>query len=224
MLLRQRTELPIIFTTRCTKENGRFPMDDPQLYYKYLSRAIKWGCEYIDLELWLPKEIRRQLFHQRGNSKILSAYHDFSANFRWPSAQAQLVFEESRKYSDIFKMITVISSISEYYELEYFRSQIKANFPKVPLSAVNMGELGQLSRALNTVFSPITHPLLPFEAAPGHLSCAQINSALNTMGQIPKKTIYAIGNSKSNPQSSFFEKEIQRAGAPYFLLSPSSGI
>ena len=48
MVLRQRTELPIIFTTRCTNENGRFPMDDPLLFYQYLRKAIQWGCEYID--------------------------------------------------------------------------------------------------------------------------------------------------------------------------------
>ena len=48
MVLRQRTELPVIFTTRCTNENGRFPMDDPILFYRYLRKAMQWGCEYID--------------------------------------------------------------------------------------------------------------------------------------------------------------------------------
>jgi 3-dehydroquinate dehydratase I len=48
MVLRQRTELPIIFTTRCTNENGRFPMDDPTLFHRYLRKAMQWGCEYID--------------------------------------------------------------------------------------------------------------------------------------------------------------------------------
>lgn len=74
MLLRQRTELPIIFTTRCTKENGRFPMEDPGLYYTYLYKAIQWGCEYIDVELWLPEDIRRKLAAEKGNSKIISAW------------------------------------------------------------------------------------------------------------------------------------------------------
>ncbi|PSS27598.1 hypothetical protein M430DRAFT_93812 [Amorphotheca resinae ATCC 22711] len=194
MLLRQRTELPIIFTTRCTRENGRFPMDNPELYYQYLYRAIQWGCEYIDVEIWLPEEIRRKLFEKRGNSRIISAFHDFSGTFKWPSPQAQSIFEESRKYGDIVKMITSINSMSENYELEYFRSQIKLNNPDgPPLSAVNMGQLGQLSRALNTVFSPITHPLLPIVAAPGQMSAAEINGALSTMGQLPKKNIYAIG-------------------------------
>ncbi|RFU26958.1 hypothetical protein B7463_g9378, partial [Scytalidium lignicola] len=224
MLLRQRTELPIIFTTRCTKENGRFPMDNPDLYYQYLYRAIQWGCEYIDVEIWLPEDIRRRLFEQRGNSRVISGFHDLSGTFRWPSEQAQLIFQESRKYGDIVKMITIINNMSENYELEYFRSQIKANNPDgPPLSAVNMGQLGQLSRALNTVFSPITHPLLPIVAAPGQMSAAEINGALATMGQLPKKDIYAIGSFRSIPQATFFEKCFNELGLPHNLISIDLG-
>lgn len=225
MLLRQRTELPIIFTTRCTRENGRFPMDNPELYYEYLYRAIQWGCEYIDVEVWLPEDIRRKLFEQRGNSRIISAFHDFSGTFKWPSQQAQDIFQESRKYGDIVKMITIINAMSENYELEYFRSQIKANYPDgPPLSAVNMGQLGQLSRALNTVFSPITHPLLPIVAAPGQMSAAEINGALSTMGQLPKKNIYSIGSFRSTPQATFFEKCFNELGLPHTFQSVDRGV
>lgn len=220
MLLRQRTELPIIFTTRCTRENGKFPMDNPELFYQYLYRAIQWGCEYVDVEIWLPEDIRRRLFEQRGSSRIISAFHDFSGTFRWASPQAQTTFNESRKYGDIVKMITIINSMSENYELEYFRSQIKANNPEGPaLSAVNMGQLGQLSRSLNTVFSPITHPLLPIVAAPGQMSAAEINGALSTMGQLPKRNIYAIGSFRSSPQVTFFEKCFNELGLPHNFTS-----
>jgi 3-dehydroquinate dehydratase-1 len=224
MLLRQRTELPIIFTTRCTRENGRFPMDDPELFYEYLYRAIQWGCEYIDVEVWLPEDIRRRLYERRGSSRIISAFHDFSGTFKWPSLQAQQIFQESRKYGDIVKMIIIINDMSENYELEYFRSQIKANNPDgPPLSAVNMGQLGQLSRALNTCFSPITHPLLPIVAAPGQLSAAEINGALSMMGQLPKKNIYAIGSFRTTPQATFFEKCFNELGLPHQFASVDRG-
>ncbi|TVY38871.1 Pentafunctional AROM polypeptide [Lachnellula occidentalis] len=214
-----------ILSVGCTRENGRFPMDNPSLYYEYLYRAIQWGCEYIDVEVWLPEDIRRRLYEQRGNSRIISAFHDFSGTFKWPSPQAQQIFDESRKYGDIVKMITIISSMSENYELEYFRSQIKANNPDgPPLSAVNMGQLGQLSRALNTVFSPITHPLLPIVAAPGQLSAAEINGALSTMGQLPKKNIYAIGSFRSTPQATFFEKCFNELGLPHHFASVDRGV
>lgn len=219
MLLRQRTELPIIFTTRCTRENGRFPMDNPDIYYEYLYRAIQWGVEYIDVELWLPETIRRKLYEKRGNSRIMSAFHDFSGTFRWPSKYAQEVFQQSQQYADIIKMIAIINEHNENFELEYFRSKMRSEYPDAPpFSAVNMGETGQFSRTLNPVFTPITHPLLPIIAAPGQMSAAEINAALSLLGQLPRKSIYGISSTASRsatPQAPFYEKCFNELGLPH---------
>ncbi|KAI3114877.1 hypothetical protein CBS147333_2032 [Penicillium roqueforti] len=223
MLLRQHTELPIIFTVRCTRENGKFPVDDPALCYRYLRRAIQWGVEYIDVEVWLPEDIRRQLFEAKGHSMILSAFHDMSGTWKWTSEEAQRIFTESAKYADIVKMIAMVHTIEENYELEYFRSTIKSRGSGPPLSAVNMGQMGQLSRALNTVFSPITHPLLPMIAAPGQLTAAEINEALHIMGQLPKRELYAIGSFRSTPHSMFMEKCINELGLPHNFTSVDLG-
>ncbi|RAK72106.1 type I 3-dehydroquinate dehydratase [Aspergillus fijiensis CBS 313.89] len=224
MLLRQHTELPIIFTTRCTKENGKFPMDDPQLFYRYLRRAIQWGVEYIDVELWLPESIRQRLAAEKGNSIIMSAFHDFSGTWKWTSPEAPRIFAQSAQYADIVKMIAMVTTIEANYELEYFRSEIRKTHGAYPLlSAVNMGQLGQLSRALNTVFSPITHPLLPMIAAPGQLTAAEINEALHIMGQLPKRDLYAIGSFRSTPQSMFMEKCFNELSLPHSLTSIDRG-
>ncbi|KAM0715477.1 hypothetical protein Q7P37_008975 [Cladosporium fusiforme] len=228
MWLRQRTELPIIFTTRCTNENGRFPMDDPMLFYQYLRKAIQWGCEYIDVELWLPHEIRHRLAREKGNSKIISAFHDFSGNFKWTSPEATALFKEGAVYGDVVKMIALITSNEENYELEYFRSVTQSTYTHPPLSGLNMGPTGQLSRTLNKVFTPITHPLLPMVAAPGQLSAAEINSMLHSMGQMPGLDIYAIGNVRSDGQAMFFEKCLNELSLPHQLLcveqAPQSSI
>lgn len=215
MILRQRTELPIIFTTRCTKENGRFPMDDPNLFYRYLARAIQWGCEYIDVELWLPEEIRRKLSDNKACTKIISAFHDFSGTFKWTSPETQRLFELGAVYGDIVKMYVLVNSMQENYELEYFRSTIQAKYPHPPFSGLNMGPMGQLSRTLNKIFTPITHPLLPMIAAPGQLSAAEINAALHTMGQMPKQDIYGIGSFRSTSQAMFFEKCFNELSLPH---------
>ncbi|KAF1921668.1 type I 3-dehydroquinase-domain-containing protein [Ampelomyces quisqualis] len=215
MVLRQRTELPIIYTTRCTKENGRFPMGDPGLFYKYLARAIQWGCEYIDVELWLPEEIRRKLAENKGCSKIISAFHDFSGNFKWTAPETQTMFERGAVYGDIVKMYVLVSSMQENYELEYFRSTIQAKYPHPPFSGLNMGPMGQLSRTMNKIFTPITHPLLPLIAAPGQLSAAEINAALHTMGQVCKQDIYGIGSFRSTSQALFFEKCFNELSLPH---------
>lgn len=219
MLLRQRTELPIIFTTRCTNENGKFPMDKPELYHEYLYRAMQWGVEYIDVELWLPEEIRRDIWQKKGNSRIMSAFHDFSGTFKWPSAHAQEVFERSVHYADIIKMIAIVNEHTENFELEYFRSKVKTEYPDAPpFSAVNMGQVGQISRSLNKVFTPITHPLLPIIAAPGQLSAAEINCALAHMGNLPRKAFYGITGVESRVkrhQAPFYEKCFNELGLPH---------
>lgn len=219
MLLRQKTELPIILTTRCTQENGRFPMDNPSLYYDYLYRALQWGVEYIDVELWLPEAIRSKLYEQRGNSRIMSAFHDFSGTFKWTSDRAESIFLESQRYADCVKMIAIINDHNENFELEYFRSKIKTKFPdSVPLSAVNMGEMGQFSRTLNKVFTPITHPLLPIIAAPGQMSAAEINQALALLAQLPGKNMYGITSPSmrsATPQAPFYEKCFNELGLPH---------
>lgn len=218
MLLRQRTELPIIYTTRCTNENGRFPMDDPMLFYKYLSRAIQWGCEYIDVELWLPEEIRRKLAETKGCSKIISAFHDFSGTFKWTAPETQTLFERGAVYGDVVKMYVLVNSMQENIELEYFRSTIQTKYPHPPFSGLNMGPTGQLSRTMNKIFTPITHPLLPMIAAPGQLSAAEINSTLHSMGQMPKLDIYGIGSFRSTSQAMFFEKCFNELGLPHQFL------
>ncbi|KAA8649186.1 hypothetical protein EYZ11_010679 [Aspergillus tanneri] len=224
MLLRQHTELPIIFTTRCTNENGKFPMDDPGLFYRYLRRAIQWGVEYVDVELWLPEEIRRRLTADRGNSTIMSAFHDFSGTWKWTSPDAPRIYAESARYADIVKMIAMVDTIEANYELEYFRSTIRETHGVYPLfSAVNMGQMGQLSRALNTVFTPITHPLLPMIAAPGQLTAAEINEAQHIMGTLPKRDLYAIGSFRSTPQSVFMEKCFNELSLPHTLTSIDRG-
>ncbi|KAF2759778.1 aldolase [Pseudovirgaria hyperparasitica] len=218
MTLRQRTELPIIYTTRCTNENGRFPMDDPVLFYTYLRKAIQWGCEYIDVELWLPEDIRRKLSETKGSSRIISAFHDFSGKFKWTTTEAEDLFRKGAVYGDVVKMIALVTSTQENYELEYFRSLIESKYSHPPLSGLNMGPQGQLSRALNKVFTPITHPLLPMIAAPGQLSAAEINVARFNMGQFAKKDIYGIGSYRSMTQAMFFEKCFNELSLPHQFI------
>jgi 3-dehydroquinate dehydratase I len=218
MLLRQRSELPIIYTTRCTNENGRFPMEDPELFYTYLSRAIQWGCEYIDVECWLPDDIIQRIARNKGHSKIISAFHDFSGNFKWTSPQAEELYLKGASFGDVVKMIALVNTRQENFELEYFRSIIQARYGHPLFSGLNMGPMGQLSRTLNKVFTPITHPLLPMIAAPGQLSAAEINSALHTMGSMPGLDIYGIGNYRSTTQAMFFEKCFRELSLPHQFM------
>jgi pentafunctional AROM polypeptide len=69
------------------------------------------------------------------------------------------------------------------------------------VSVENRGTEGQLSRILNPVFTPVTHPRMPGKAAPGQLSYAEVQKALYLMGQTEKKAFWLFGSPISASKS-----------------------
>jgi pentafunctional AROM polypeptide len=85
-----------------------------------------------------------------------------------------------------------------------------------PLIAINMGEKGKLSRVLNGFMTPVSHPNLPFKAAPGQLSAAEIRTALSLVGEIPKKTFYLFGKPISASRSPALHNALfKQSGLPH---------
>lgn len=218
MWLRQRTELPIIFTLRSQAEGGRCPNSDERVTHYFLQKGLQWGCEYIDVEIRLPEEIRSSLASKKGKSRIIASYHDLAGNLKWSSGETMRLYHSGRSYGDVIKIVGFATSLAENYELEYFRSSVNASFGH-PFLAMNAGQVGQLSRILNPFFTPTTHPLLPMAAAPGQLSAAEINAALTIMGQTTKKTIFTIGAARAIPLSMFWEKCFNELGLPHNYAS-----
>jgi 3-dehydroquinate dehydratase I len=209
--LRNRTELPIVFTIRSSTEGGLFPSEAETEAQQLLRKAIQWGCEYIDVEARLPQAIRRDLGTRKGYSKIISSYHDLSGRMRWSSVDVTRVYHAAREYGDVVKIIGFANTLAENYELEYFRSSMTTSYD-TPLLAINAGTMGQLSRVLNKFFTPTTHPLLPMAAAPGQLSAAEINGALHIVGQLPSRTYFSIGKQNASPLSGFYTKFFNELG------------
>lgn len=218
MWLRQRTELPIIFTLRSQAEGGRCPNSDDKVTQYFLLKALQWGCEYIDVEVRVHEDIRNNLEKHKGRSKIIASYHDLAGNLKWSSGETLRCYHTARSYGDVVKIVGFATTLAENYELEYFRSSMNASFDH-PLLVMNAGQVGQLSRILNPFFTPTTHPLLPMAAAPGQLSAAEINGALHIMGQMPKKTIFTIGNTNTIPLGMFWEKCFNELGLPHHYTS-----
>jgi len=209
--LRNRTELPIVFTVRSAGEGGLFPSQAEEEAHELLRKAIQWGCEYVDVEARFPQAIRQDLGKRKGFSKIISSYHDLSGRMRWGSVDVSRIYHAGREYGDIVKIIGFANSLAENYELEYFRSSMTSSYD-TPLLAINAGTMGQLSRVLNKFFTPTTHPLLPMAAAPGQLSAAEINGALHIVGQLPSRTYFTIGKQDAVPLGGFFQKFFHELG------------
>lgn len=209
--LRNRTELPIVFTIRSAKEGGLFPTEAEAEAHDLLRKAIQWGCEYVDVEARLPQAVRQDLGQHKGFSKIISSYHDLSGRMRWSSVDVSRVYHSAKEYGDVVKIIGFANTLAENYELEYFRASMTTSYD-TPLLAINAGTMGQLSRVLNKFFTPTTHPLLPMAAAPGQLSAAEINGALHIVGQLASRTYFSIGKQDASPLAGFYQKFFNELG------------
>ena len=93
---------------------------------------------------------------------------------------------------DSIKLVGQAKSLDDNFALEKFRDWAKS--VKTPLIAINMGEKGKMSRILNKFLAPVTHPVLPFKAAPGQLSVAEINLGRSLLGDLPAKKFYIFRN------------------------------
>jgi len=195
MWLRQSTALPIIFTLRSIQEGGKFPLDDQELAHLYLRKAIQWGCEYLDVEiLRIREDIKSQLFSQRGMTRIISTYCTTAeTKFPWMSPTTIQIYQAGRLYGDVLRIFGYAEEMSDNHELEHFRSTVTKSYdPPLPLTAINMGEAGQLSRLLNLFMTPVTHSMIAKLSPSGQISVSEMNAAMHIIGQLPKRELYAL--------------------------------
>ncbi|KAI8916776.1 EPSP synthase-domain-containing protein [Powellomyces hirtus] len=209
-LLRRHSPLPIVYTVRTKAQAGKFPDADHEHRYNLLVAGLRWGCEYVDIEIdGFSHDQLDALVAAKSNSYIVASYHDMTGSALWEEqghgssllgnqkAQQSVairfrdVYDKLNPYADIIKLIGFATSMEDNFALQRFRASLPA--AAKPLIAMNMGSLGQLSRALNLVLTPVTHPALPTRAAPGQLSIAEIYRLRTLIGLTQPKQFYLFG-------------------------------
>ncbi|KAI0635363.1 aromatic amino acid family biosynthesis-like protein [Trametes polyzona] len=191
--LRHTTNLPLIFTVRTVSQGGQFPDNAEKEAFELFLTAVRLGVEYIDIEIsWSEKNIQ-DLLSRKGHSKIIASWHDWSGNMHWDGKPVEAKYRLAHAFGDIVKLVGKANGLEDNFALHNFVRRMQAAPDAKPIIAINMGVEGQMSRILNSTFSPVTHPLLPSKAAPGQLSFAQIQTALHLLGQLPAKRFYLFG-------------------------------
>ena len=187
--LRRVTSLPIVFTVRTIAQGGVFPNDAKKEAADLIKLALRLGCEYVDVETTLPPHFIKDIVHLKGASQIIASFHDWSGAIAWDAPTMSATYSVASEYGDIVKLISKATSPASNFAVQAFVAKHTAK----PLIAINMGVQGQLSRVLNTCFTPVTHPLLPSKAAPGQLAFAEIQRALHLCGLLPAQKFYIFG-------------------------------
>ncbi|KAM0787162.1 hypothetical protein ACM66B_006412 [Microbotryomycetes sp. NB124-2] len=228
--LRRCTPLPILYTVRTTRQGGDFPdpyTDHPDLMPEYLALlelGFKLGAEYVDVELALPDDTISRLLSLRGAAtQCLGADHDRQGRWSWSSPDMLEKYVRATKLGcDIVKLVSYPADFQENIELLNFRRKVRElslegtvdRRRAAPLLAINLGKSGQMSRFLNPVFTPVTHPLLPGVAAPGQLTYAQTQNAMFLSGLILGKTFQV----PSIAIQQLFTQEATALGLPYTFV------
>ncbi|KAJ3096788.1 3-dehydroquinate dehydratase (3-dehydroquinase) [Phlyctochytrium planicorne] len=222
-LIRRHSSLPIIFTVRTASQGGKYPDTDVEGMYRLVQFGFKLGCEFVDVEVVnLANDNKRaalvkEVVANKGNSHIIASFHDVSGTGVWEQSGygsglhggelSTINFEERYRelytVGDSVKLIGRAKNLSDNFSLDRFRENTGKipNFNEKPLIAINMGAIGQLSRAMNMYFTPVTHPLLPVSAAPGQLSIKQIHGFRQNLGLIAPLEFFLFGSPISQSMS-----------------------
>ena len=200
-LLRSRISHPIVYTLRTVSQGGRFPdhaYDEALSLYRL---AFRMGCEFVDLEIAFPDSLLQSALAMKMYSRIIASHHDPRGILSWSKGTWQPFYNRALQFGEIVKLVGVASTIDDNFSLRRFTQTVQAQNPSIPIIAINMGPAGQTSRILNDFMTPVSHPALPFKAAPGQLSAAEIRRGLSLMGEIRPRTFHLFGSPVSASRS-----------------------
>lgn len=207
--------LPIIFTVRTKSQGGMFPDDAHDEALALYKLALRTGIEFLDLEIQFPEQLLRWVSNNKGQTKILASHHDPKGTLSWSNGSWVPHYNKALLYGDIVKLVGVAKEQGDNARLAEFKSWAKSAHD-APIIAINMGAEGQLSRIQNSFLAPVSHPALPFKAAPGQLSAAEIRLALSLHGEIKSKQFYLFGKPISQSRSPAMHNALFKAtGLPH---------
>lgn len=199
-LLRAAVPLPVVFTIRTQSQGGKFPDDAHDEAFDLYRLAIRMGCEFVDLEIAFPEDMLSKVSSMKGFSRIIASHHDPKGALSWSAGSWIPHYNKARQYGDIVKLVGTATQLDDNFTLRNFKTGA-ASQSDVPLIAINMGEKGQPSRILNAFMTPVSHPALPFKAAPGQLSAAEITKGLSLLGLIQPKKFWIFGTPVTQSRS-----------------------
>ncbi|KEY64135.1 hypothetical protein S7711_09695 [Stachybotrys chartarum IBT 7711] len=199
-LLRNAASTPIIFTVRSKSQGGRFPDEAHEQRLGLYLLAQRMGVDYLDVEVAIPDGDIQKVMQFQGNTRVIASHHDPLGRLSWKNASWIPFYNKALQFADIIKLVGVANSVEDNFDLLKFKGKMQASH-ETPIIAINMGSAGKLSRVLNGFLTPVSHPALPFKAAPGQMSAAEIRQALALLGEISPLQYYLFGKPISASRS-----------------------
>ena len=192
---------PIVFTIRTKDQGGQWSNYEIEQATGLLTLGLRMGIEFLDVEITLPDKVLSSIVNQKRNTKIIASHHDPKGDLDWNDGSWISHYNRALQYGDIVKLIGVAKDQRDNIGVFEFRRWALQSYPDVPVIALNMGYIGQLSRVQNTFLTPVTHPTFGSKAAPGQLAAKEIRIARSLIGMLEPKKFYLFGSPISTSRS-----------------------
>lgn len=217
-LLRSSSRLPLIFTLRSISQGGLFPDEDVERAIALYGVGLRMGFDFVDLELTSPAAVKDYVLGHRKMCTVIASHHDPKGSLSWANEAVEWkqLFDSARAFGDIVKLIGVANTPDDNDDVKVFKKWAAKTHPNTPLIAINMGEAGKISRVNNGFMTPVSHPALPYKAAPGQLPAADIRRVLGITSQIAPKNFFLFGKPVQHSRSPALQNTLfQVTGLPH---------
>lgn len=191
LLRKQCGNLPILYTIRSKAEGGKFEGSDSE-YLRLCEVGLRAGVEMLDLEASRDSVDMRALVARasRLGIQIVGSHHDLGP---MPSTAEIIKSLHATTFEGAAAVAKFVGTATEPAHALHVHAAAAAAALPIPHIALAMGSSGRMSRVLNLVMTPVTHPALPSVAAPGQLSVADITSSRGSLGYMEGKQFYLFG-------------------------------
>ncbi len=195
--------IPIVYTVRTQHQAGTWPdqtEQDIQKMFDMLYLGLRTGVEVLDIESAWDKAMTRKLLDESHENyaatSLLGSHHVVGKAVTDSEASdiyRQCSLGEEAHGTKVVLSMGRNSNGVEVEDTQAFKTAESTGLG-LPFVALMLGEKGQYSRIINTGFTPVTHEVLPFVAAPGQLSANEIMTTRLIMGNIQPKKYGILGH------------------------------
>ncbi|MFI5253571.1 MAG: type I 3-dehydroquinate dehydratase [Bacteroidota bacterium] len=204
--LLRRPRAPVIITNRISEEGGKF-RGNAREEFEILSQAAKNGAEYIDIEWKWGKSFIDRLRLEIKSCKLIISHH----NMEKTPQNLKTIYNNIKKTKpDIIKIAARARTISD--NIKFFDLLSLARKDKRQLSALCMGEYGQISRILSGMFgSAIIYASKDDSTptAPGQISIDELQNVFHVSKLDASTNVFGlVGNPVNQSKGIYYHNAV----------------